>query len=114
MSIIEQIAIVTLPSWYMTLSFVVPVVWIIVWSVLHAKQICHYNFDKENFYYAMTSLSVVIFLIFMLCSNFVEISTDRYQYTARLNDSYSINELYENYEEIEYLGDKTYSFKDKE
>ena len=57
----------------------------------------------------------ILFLItYGLCSLFYRYDTGRYKYTATLDDSYSINEIYENYTNISYdENTNIYTFEDK-
>lgn len=85
-------------------------------TVVHFEQ---YHYTKFKFYKKLTAISyifivVLVLLTTALCGTVFGIPQEgKYHYTAKLDDSISINEIYENYEDISYLGNGVYKFKDK-
>ena len=49
----------------------------------------------------------------IICCIFFQYDTDRYSYKVKLDNSYTANELFENYTNVKYLGDNIYKIEDK-
>ena len=63
--------------------------------------------------FAFFSLFLFLFS-YAMCSIFLRVDTDRYTYTATLDDSYSVNELYEKYTNVTYDEEtQIYTFDDR-
>ena len=57
--------------------------------------------------------TVCCFMTHVFCNTFYRTETDRNRYTATIDDSVTVNELFENYTNITYT-DGVYIFEDKE
>ena len=72
--------------------------------------------SKALFYCVFAGLPI-LYLSMGICTWFFPVETGRYEYTATLNENMSIVEFakfQQDYEDIEYIGDNVWRFKDKE
>ena len=112
MNIITKTPIQTFLEWPVHLVATLIVVSAIIMMIIALKT---KSSRTMEIFSGFAFFSLFLFLFsYAMCSIFLRVDTDRYTYTATLDDSYSVNELYEKYTNVTYDEEtQIYTFDDR-